>query len=320
MNLGQILSEVARKTGADLDNAAERTILLDDVNKAAREIYRSRDLPMTLQEVYIRATADRELALPPFVDKIRAIRPGCTDYCTTKWELHTMYPRYNKAEWSNQWKNWRVKGTAPVGIEWLNTAPGTITYPVVDADLEITFVGETENSNRAIDTVSMTATSMTWTKTFLSLKKIMKNKITDYNVVISDADGNECAIIYADQLESHYQLVDVSEYPSAGWGCCACADGTAIMEVLYKPLLPLMYNDADTFPIIGYDDALIAKTLQLIAEDRPGEEQRALLMDARVSRMLAEEAGDRNGHIDRRITFGPGKYFKRGYYERFRTK
>lgn len=316
MALIDILNEVARKSGHDLDKAAERANLVDEVNKAAREIYKSKDLPVVLKEVYVRSTANKELALPPFVGELRAIRSGCKDYCYDKWVLHTMYPRYTKVEWVNQWKNWRKKGESPVGIEWTETAPGTITYPVVDEELVITIVGETSNSNRATDNITIDAVSKNWTKTFLNITRIAKNKITDYDVVLTDAAGNECAIIYADQLESRYQLVDVSEYPSSGWGCCACDDGTAIMEVLYKPILPYMYLDTDTFPVSGYDDVIILKTKQLLAEDEEGKEQRALLMDAKASRLIDEISGDKQGHIKRKMSFKRNPYFSRngGHY------
>ena len=313
MALGNILTEVARKSGVDLTDTGERNILIDEVNKAAREIYRRSDLPVVLQEVYVRATPNKELALPPFVGEIRAIRQGCKDYCTDKWELHSMYPRYNKDEWINQWKNWRVKGSVPIGIEWTETAPGTITYPVIDNDLVISLVGETANSNRAIDQITVSATSVNWTKTFLNITRVAKNKITDYNVVLTDAAGDECAIIYADQLESQYRVVDVSEYPETLLGCCSCSDGTSIMEVLYKPILPYMYNDDDFFPVPGFDDAIIVKTLQLLTEDEEGKEQRAILMDAKAERLVKEITGDKEGHIKRKMNTKRNPFFKNNY-------
>lgn len=313
MSLGTILTEVARKTGVDLTDTAQRALLVDEVNKAAREVYRAKDLPVSLKEVFIRATAEREIALPPFVGELRAIRSGCKDYCTDKWQLHTMYPRYTKEEWVNQWKNWRKKGTSPIAIEWEETAPGTIIYPEIDNDLTITIVGETANSNRAVDNIVVSATSVSWTKTFLNITRISKNKITDYDIVLEDAAGNECAIIYADQLEARYQLIDVSEYPTHASGCCACDDGTMVLQLLYKPVLPYMSLDTDFFPVEGYDDVIIVKTLQLLTEDEEGKEQRAILMDAKAKRLLNEISGDRQGHIKRKISFKRNPFFRTNY-------
>lgn len=309
MSLGYILNTVASDVGMNMSNTAQRNYLVAKVNEAAREIYRKKDLPVSLKEVYIRATPNREMALPPFIGELRALRKGCNDaqYCTERWDLHSQYPRYNKSPWQHLWNNWRDKGNTPIAIEWLNTAPGTISYPEVDNDLTITIVGETSNSNRATDNIVVSATTKAWNKTFLNITRIAKNKITDYNVVLLDADGNECAIIYADQLEASYKLVDVSAYPE--WGNCTCSDGTAIMELLYKPVLPIMSLDTDTFPIQGYDDLIVVKTKQILAEQEEGKEERAILMDSKASRMLKEISDDKTGHLRKMVTHKKNPFF-----------
>ncbi len=309
MSLGYILEEVSREMGINLSDTRERARLVAHVNKAAKEIYALPDaqLPVQLKEVFVRVTANKELALPPFVGEMRAIRSGCTDYCTDKWELRTMLPRYNKAEWEQQWKNWRHKGYRPVAIEWLNTAPGTITYPVADSSVIVTIQGETENSQNAIDNVTLSATSTSWTKTFSEIKRISKNKVTSYDVVLTDAEGNEFAIIYADQLEARYLLVDVSQYPTNN--CCACSDGTYIMEVLYKPYLPVMYNDEDFFPVDGFDDILALATIQLLTEKEEGKEQRAMLMHEKKKMLIRNQAQDKTGNLQKRITFKGNRQF-----------
>ena len=313
MSFGYILNTVASDLGVDLTNANERALLVSRANQAAREVYRKRDLPVVLKECYIRATSNRELALPPFIGELRAIRQGRTDYCLPQWNLHSMYPRYNKAPWTDMWHNWRDKGFAPIAIEWLNTSPGTIVYPAADSDLVITIVGETENSNRAVDNITVTGTEIRWTKTFLNITRIAKNKVTDYNVILEDADGNECAIIYADQLEAQYKIVDVSQFPDSAWGCCSCSDGTAVMEVLYKPILPWLFLDTDKFPVDGYDDVIVVKTKQLFAEQEQGQEQRAILMDAKADKLIREITEDKEGHLKKRINYGKNKYYDLNY-------
>jgi hypothetical protein len=309
MSFGYILNTVAADVGIDLTNANERALLVSKANQAAREVYRSRDLPVALKEVFVRSTPNKEIALPPFIGELRAIRSGCADehYCTPKWNLHSQYPRYTKVPWEDLWHNWRDKGRTPIAIEWLNTAPGNIIYPAADAELTITIVGETSNSNRAVDNIVVSGTEVAWTKTFLNITRIAKNKVTDYNVILEDADGNECAIIYADQLEASYKIVDVSMYPT--WDCCTCDDGTSIMEVLYKPILNLMSADTDTFPVDGFDDVIIVKTKQLIAEQEQGQEERAILMDGKAARMIKEISADKTGHLKKRISYGPNPYY-----------
>src|SRR5207248_553548 len=161
----------------------------------------------------------------------------------------------------------------------------------VDKNLTITFVGVTDNSNRAVDNIVMDAVSKSWNKSFLDLKAIKKNKITDYNVTITDADGNEMATLFADQLESRYIIVDVSKYPNLR----CCSDGTFIMEVLYKPRLPRMENDEDSFPVDGFDDVIVQKSKQLITENLPGQEQRAMLIHSKVEEQIRKKTEDKTG-------------------------
>lgn len=310
-SLGYIINTVAAEHGIDITVAAKRAFLLSKINQAARDLYSRHDLPLALMECYVRVTPNYEVALPPFVGELRAIRQGCKDYCTQKWELHTMYPRYNKTEWVNQWKNWRQKYKRPLAIEWLETAPGSINATVADSELVVTIVGQTATSNRVADNITMTTATKSWTSTFESIQKISKNKITNNDVILSDADGNECAIIYADQLDASYNIIDVSEYPTH-LGCCTCDDGTSVMELLYKPRLPIMSADSDFFPVPGYDDALIVMTKQLLTELQEGKEQRALLMAQKANALIAQQTGNVTGNVPKKLNFKRNPFFGHG--------
>jgi hypothetical protein len=305
MALKYIMDKVAADLGIEQDDASERAVLVDKINEAARDLYSRPDVPISLMECYVRATANKEIALPPFVGELRAIRPGCKDFCSDKWELHTMFPRYNRVEWVNIWKNWRVKGYVPVAIEWTNTAPGTIIYPEIDTDLIITIIGSTDNSNRATDSITMTTASKVWTKSFNNILKISKNKLTTYDVILEDAEGDECAIIYADQLEARYMLADVSEFPN--WQC-NCEDGTSVMEILYKPILPVMKEDTDFFPVDGFDDVLVIMTKMLYTELEEGKEQRAILMGEKARQLTNQFTQNKTGNIPKRLAFRGRKF------------
>lgn len=298
MSFKYIFTRVASETGVTNPeaNPAQKARLVDIINQAATEVYETKDLPVVLKELYLRANSNKELALPPFVGKLRAIRSTCRN---DAWELHDIRPRYQAEDWKNEWKNWRIKGYSPFQTEITNSAPGTITYPEADDDLIITLVGETTNSNRTVEKITIDETSKTWTNSFIDLIAIRKNKVTDFNVTITDADGNEMATIYADQLESRYVIVDVSLYPDLH----CCSDGSYIMEVLYKPKLPRMERDDDSFPVDGYDDVIVLKSKQLIAEDLPGQEQRATLMHVKASEQISKKTEDMTGTINKRINF-----------------
>ncbi len=304
MSLKYILDKVAGQFGIDTTNTTERAKLVDLVNEAARDLYTNPDaqLPIALQEVYVRVEANKEMALPPFVGELRAIREGCLDYCTEKWELHTMLPKYHKTEWKNQWKNWRDKGYCAIAYESLDGAPGEISIPTADPTLTVTIQGETEDSNKAIDIITMDAVSKTWTKTWTHIKQIEKNKVTSENITITDVQGNELAIIYADQLKSRYKLVDVSQYPTH-LGCCTCDDGSNVFEVLYKPTLNIMQEDSDFFPVDGFDDVLVVKVKQLLTEMEPGKESRAILMHQKAKTLIRQLGTDKTGNLQKVMKF-----------------
>lgn len=306
MPLSYILRRLYAETGLGTES---RTYLIDRINEAARQLYNKSDLPISLKECNIRANSNAELALPPFIGELRAIRS--TDW-NDQWELFDLRPRYNSREWPNVWKNWRIKEYSPIKLEIENAAPVTATVPTLDATLEIYISGETVDSNNARETLVMNSVEEVGTKSFTSIKSIQKNKITDENVTILDADENELAIIYADQLDARYVIVDVSAYPDLEH----CPDGTYTMEVLYKPRMPILYNDQDVFPVDGMDDIIVLKTLQLLEEAKPGNEQRALLMHEKAKDMVGDIVNDRTGTLSKQIGFKRQPMFglyKRGY-------
>ncbi len=297
MSLEYIIRRVASEVGitSPNENPEQKARLLDIVNVAANEVYENEDLPVSLKEIYLRANSNKELALPPFVGELRAIRQS-EDY-RLDWNLHDIRARYQNEPWRTNWRNWRIKGYSPIQTEITNAAPGLITVPIADSSIIITLVGETSNSSRWSERVILDLVSKSWIGSFLDFTAIKKNKVTDYNITILDADNNEMAIIFADQLDSRYIIVDVSQYPNL----TCCPDGTFIMEVLYKPRLQRLERDDDEFPVSGFDDVIVLKSKQLIAEDNPGQEQRAVLAYNKVNEQIKKKTEDKLGTTQKRI-------------------
>mgnify|MGYP001559039046 CR=1 FL=1 len=299
MPLSYILRRVCSEVGITNpdENPEQKARILDIINQGATEVYENKDLPISLKEIYLRANTNKEVALPSFVGELRAIRQS-EDY-RNDWKLHDIRPRYQNQAWNNLWRNWRVKGYSPFQIEITNAAPGLITVPIADSTLEVTLVGETSISNRAVETIVVDSVSQPWTKSFIDLTSIKKNKITDYNVTLLDADGNELSIIYADQKSARYVIVDISLYPNLS----ACSDGSYVMEVLYKPRLPRMENDDDEFPVDGFDDIIVIKSKQLILEEQEGKEQRAILAHTKVNEQIKRKTEDKTGTFQKLVKF-----------------
>jgi hypothetical protein len=315
-----ILNKVAAECGFNIDNVKERTYLTNKINEAARAVYRKQDIPFQLKECFVRVTANYEMSLPPFVGELRAIRSGCQDWCTEKWQLHTMFPKYNRQEWEHMWKGWRVKGTSPVAADFDNIAPVEIevTTDILgfsDPDLVITIVGENSQSNNINESVTMTSRVMSATKSIQNFRRIYKNKKTDYNIIIKDSDGNEISMIYADQLDARFMIVDISKYPKNLVGCCSCPDGSFIMEVLFKPILPDMTLDSDSFPVDGYDEIIVLQTKQLLTDLEEGKEQRSILMRQDIKEKLNDINQDKKGTINKKINYsGDFTFRENGYY------
>jgi hypothetical protein len=313
MNLAYILRRVESSAGISSPelNPEQRDWLVDIINEAAEEIYQEKDLPLAPKEVDVRITSDYRIALPPFVGELRALR---TKRYNDKWTLADIRTRYNTVDWPEKWNKVRYISIDPIATEITNTAPGTIEVAEADADLVISITGETDDSNNACDTITMDAVSKSWTSNFNVIKSITKNIITRQNVVISDADDQEIAVIYADQREARYAIVDISAYPAIQ----ECADGTFVMEVLYKPRLPYLYYDEDTFPIPDFANTVVLRTKQLLAEDKPGQEERALLMFKKSERKIAKMSNNRTGTEQTKLSRPRNPFYgyfrRRGYY------
>lgn len=292
MGLAYILKKVESTVGIDSTelNPDQRDLLVDYINEAAEDIYETLDIDSCLREVYINATSCATLSLPPFVGKLRAVR-GCR--FNQKFKLRDLTGRYTQSDWPEKWNLVRIVGERAIGNDITNAAPVIVNYPVVDTDLVITIVGETADSNRSIDNIIVDSVAKSGIKNYTAINKITKNKVTDYNVIVTDTDGNDLALLYADQIESKYTIVDISKYPNWPTNC----DGSYLMEVLYKMRLPILYHNEDSFPISGYDDIIVLKTKQLFAEDQEGKEQRALFMAGKADILLKKKDLDTNGPI-----------------------
>jgi hypothetical protein len=313
MPLEYILRRVEAEQGfsaPDL-NPETREYLLDIINEAARQIYTKTDLPISLEECYIRTTTEAEMALPYFVGELRAVR-SCE--WNDNWTINDLRPRYSQAEWPTIWKSWREKKPSPLKVDSDNLANLTLEIPTADATVEVTIVGESLDSNNVRETITMDATSKTGTKNYTSIKAIRKNKVTDYNITITDGDGTEISVLYADQLEARYKIVDVSEYPNLE----ACSDGTYAMELLFKPRLPRMVDDQDSFPVDGWDDVIVAKTIELLEGGKEGHEQRALLVNAKVKELTEDIINDKTEHISKKLGFKRNPLHS--VYRRFRNR
>lgn len=314
MALKHILQKLGSKIGVtDLDlNPAQRATQVDRINSACSEIWHSTDLPGSLREVYLCVNAGKILALPPFIGSLRAVRD---QQSKKSWTYKDLRPRYHYNSWPEMWSNWTYIGSSALQTDIENAAPLVFHAPEADITLEITTVGETADSKRISDTVNFASAQIVGTKSFLQITSIELNKACESNIIISDADGKELATIYNTRTSALYELIDISAYPSKG----DCADGTRVMELLYKVELPVLENDNDTFPLPNYDDDVANKAYQLYLEQQDGAEQRAILADVKINRTISQKILDKEGPQEKKMRFGPNPLLNLGrkYYGQY---
>lgn len=303
--LSYILRRVKAQAGINaLElNPEQRAFLLDYINEAASELWESTDLPGSLQEVFVNATPRGRISLPAFVGKLRAVR-HCKHNGFIK--LVDIRSRYVGQDWVEKWNKFRVISTGPLANEITNAAPLQYRYPEANSDVSVTVHGSTESSNNASETITMTSAVMNGTVNFVEIRSISKEEPSEYNLSIVDVNGNDLSLIYADQRIPEYITIDISAYPN--WQSC-CAGGEYAIEVLYKQKLPLFLNDTDEFPVADYDDIIVLKTKQLLAEEQEGQEERAALMYAKAKDKTIKKTLDSENTFSGKMTVEPNRLF-----------
>lgn len=291
-NLGYMIRRLGGELGLSnvSSNPEQRARLLDIINQAAKDIYDSYDLPGCDREITVSVVADTEVALPCFIGTPVAMRannynyPVASPYLPTVIGITSLRPRYNQLVWANKWNKWRYKGVSPVQIN-INGATSLVFSSVVGDTATVTVTGETVTAHNISETFSMSDGTYTTANAFTNIKSIVKSAVNSANITVCDISGNVLAVVLNDQLESSYQIYDISEYPNL------TVDGVdRKIDVLYKEQLARLENDSDTFPVPGYYDVIIQKAFQLTLEWNKDQESIAHVtnLDSRIDQKVTK--------------------------------
>lgn len=288
MPLEYILRKVCQKTGLSKDDTENRQIVLDLIQEAAEELYESADYPGSLEECVFLINEDTTISLPPFVGIPRAIREAQS---MTAWKLSSVRPHYHEKAWPNDsFRNWRDKGLSPLALALVTTTPPLIRVDAVETpNITITIRGSTDSAQSVSETITISALDTQMVTPFTSYELIRKNRINTVNVSVLDSKENEISVIYNNELETNFRIMDVTAYPIS-------QDVSAtqfFMEVLYKKKFPQLFNDDDYIPLIGYDNVIVNKACQLWAEEK-GNAEKAIAYDAKAHRTAQQKAADVN--------------------------
>lgn len=294
--LSYIKSRYAGETGMSVSDDNSR--LVQDINLAAKELYECTDLPGCLREVVLMVTANSIVSIPAQLGELRAVR-GRT--YKDQVFIRDMRPQYCFNAWPQIEHTWREMGPSPLMLDITNVAPFTYAVHAVETTPVVVYVtGKTTDSDKIVDTITMSATSVVGAVSFTEITSINKISPCTYNVTITDASSNVMATLYNNQLNTRYNLVDVSRLPNV-W---ETTDGKRYVEVLYKALFTPFVDDSDEFLCEGFDDAIVYKCLEIWSAGQQGMEQRTLLYYRKCLQKLNERIEHVQGPIYKQMNFG----------------
>lgn len=271
-----ILQPFCADTGYDI--VSDRSIALSYINRAAKEIYKSLEADAIMREVTLVVPTNQQVTLPPYIGHARGMRqvPICTGlnygwgYNFPMNEIGS--PRYLSNAWKDKWTGWRLKGKVPLSTSITNASLLTLTVSATETpNVEVVITGSTTNSQRISETVTMSATSVATTNSFATIDSIVCVDFRTYDITISDASGNELAILYNSEKQTRYLLVDVSQYSWVWYSDCP-----SLVEVLYKAKFYNFINDTDEFAAEDYEEAIRCKAMEFYFAPQANKETQAL--------------------------------------------
>ncbi len=315
MALKHILEDIGSILGFDLTNADQVSYLTEQVNHAAVELYNSMDLPGSMREQIFQVSDvdNYQTSFPHYVDKIRAIR----FYNTSggKVRLEDMRPRYHMHRWGNQGiLTYRIKrSNAALADDIENAAPITFSLPtskVEAANVVITVIGKTASAERVQETVTLVAgqSNVTTGEGYEEIISIIKQSVNNYNISITDIDGNVLGEIPNSELQTSYTIIQLRQDDFAPLYNNQYPLNT--LEVLYKVKFTGFRNLYDEFPAPKCDKIIFWKFVEHFYAYKPGMEQRALAAKIKVDGLLSELNTDDEMGKTIQIEYAPNPMFE----------
>lgn len=290
--LSYIIMQVGYKVGLNPADTGQRATMLRFINSAAKELYHISDMAGCLEEQLFKVNSNQTIGLPDYVGQIRAMRESYTHIALN---LQQTRPRYNQFNWSSEWRAWRLKGLHPLQTTLTNQTNLVLSVKAVEpTNIVVNLAGPSDGSSMMSESVVMSNTSITTVNTYNDVALFSKTATSQYDVILSDADGNQISYIPSNKLKAQFQIVDISTAP---WFPPNLNPLIGWVEVLYKKALTHLSNDTDEFPAPGYDDVIVNKSLQLWYEEQK-DIQTAAAYYQKANQMLYQIHEDSNRGTD----------------------
>lgn len=280
--LKTVIDFVASRT--DLTNRAD---LLREINFAWDEIWNSDDLPNSLFEITMKAADDdsARITLPFFVGKIRAVKSNNRERVT----LNTPRPYYHDETYTQSPFTHRILGVSPLSKSITNATRLKFTIPVANpAQFKVTVIGPDDNAAEVRDQIIFPVGSKeVWTtRQYTDSNSITKDILTDWNVRILGANGEDFGVIPNLDFAARNTVVQISDK------CNKCCTSCYCFDVLYKKTTPVLYYDEQMVP---YPDVLMVKTLEWITLPKDGQERKAVLYSDKTKQLRGNFNKDDGG-------------------------
>jgi hypothetical protein len=304
-----MLLDIITRLAADtsLDVVQQRTTLVNIANHSAKAIHHMLECNRIFKEVSLEVPPDKLITLPYYIGEIRGLRIHTTEM---PFDLKAMaVPRYSNSTLQYKIKNWRDLGDSPLHTNLTVVGPLTFTAASVEAQpITIIVTGQSDDANRIEEKVILDVTSKSTTHNFgLRIDTIACFTPRQYDITVTDDQGNEVATLFNNQSKTRYKLIDVSQI---FWPMSDTIDGMSIIDVLYKmPFFPLI-NDTDSFSAgDDYDDAIYHYGFYLYLLPMAGKEQDAQQEFQRAILSIKSIKDGTEDAIDKRLNFGRNKFF-----------
>jgi hypothetical protein len=297
MSLRYILAELAPEVGLKVDNTNQRLYLVNQINKAWKELYESRDLIHCEREQLVSIDATlQQVTLPWYMGEIRGVRDY---YNERRIDLVDMRPRYKSDGWTKsplpQW--WRDKGVSPHKRELLDEGQLTLTIPQAEAAaFSVVVVGRNANAARVSETVTFAAgeTEKTTTNTYNEVQSFLNPEPHQYDVSMFDINDNEISVLPNICERALYRTINILPH-------YATYTTPWMVEILYKHVPMYLWDDYDELICPGYDDAVVWQTIgNFKAKDKPDQ---AVLAFAKVKEILNNRDKNEGTGKIRQISF-----------------
>lgn len=294
MGVLYITKQFSGKSGVSI---SKRDIILRFLNEAVHELYVQSDMPGCCMEAPFKVNGDQTITLPFDIGTIRAVR-GLFDM--QSWHINQMRPRYNQFNWTDLWRNYRIRNNQALMATVSNASVGVIKVPLVETpNITVSLTGPTATATQITEVVTIKSLLTQTVNQFTDYIAASKSAVTSYDVTLQDVDGKLLTVIPNTELQANYQVIDISNAP---WLSQNTSVVDNYVEILYKKKLKYLSNDNDEFPAcINYDDVIVNKMMQLFNEEQ-GKTDIAMAYDTKATRSLARITEDQNRETEDMIS------------------